>query len=483
MTHVIAIDLGNESGRVMRAAYDGRRIRAEPVYRFPNHPVMAAGTLNWDVLRLWHEIESGLEAALQSAADGIGVASFGVDFGLLDARDQLIANPVHMRDSRTDGMMDWVLARVDKQALFERTGIGFYVINTLYQLAAIKQTSPWQLDAARALLTMPNLINFWLTGEKLSEFTHTTTTQCYDWRRGDWDRTTLDALEISTHMLPPVIQPGTQVGSWRGVPVYAVASHDTGSAVVAVPAETPHFAYISSGTWSLFGIETREPLTNEAALAANITSEGGASGTYRPLKLVMGMWLVQSCRAAWQGQGVPASYARLVAQAKASPAFGALIDPDDSSFFAPGDMPARIRAFCASTGQRPPDTPGATIRCILESLALKYRLVLEQLIAASGQPVAVIHIVGGGARNALLCQMTADATGRLVLAGPVEATVLGNGLVQLMARGELADLAQARELVRASFPVRRYVPRQTAAWEAVYRERFAGLLGKTPITP
>lgn len=477
MTDLIAIDLGNESGRVMRVVYDGRVINAEQVYRFPNNPVVVSGTLHWDVLRLWHEISAGLDAALQVPAEGIGVDSFGVDFGLLDERDRLIGNPVHMRDSRTEGMMDWVLARVDKRALFERTGIGFYVINTLYQLAAIQRSAPWQLEAARALLTMPNLINFWLTGEKLSEFTHTTTTQCYDWQRGDWDRRTLDALGIPTRMLPPVVQPGVQMGRYRTTPVYSVASHDTGSAVVAVPTETPHFAYISSGTWSLFGIETRDPLTNRAALDGNITSEGGAYGTYRPLKLVMGMWLVQQCRTTWQGQGIATSYARLVAQAKQAPAFGALIDPDDGRFFAPGDMPGRIRAYCEQTGQRPPETPGEFIRCILESLALKYRMVLEQLIAASGQPVEVIHIVGGGAQNALLCQMTADATGRPVDAGPVEATALGNGLVQLIARGELRDMAEARALVRQSFRVKRYVPRASERWDAVYSRRFVPMVG------
>jgi rhamnulokinase len=461
----------------MRVEYDGRVIRAEQVYRFPNNPVVVGGTLHWDVLRLWHEISAGLGGALQAPAEGIGVDSFGVDFGLLDERDHLIGNPVHMRDSRTEGMMDWVLAQVDKRALFERTGIGFYVINTLYQLAAIQRSAPWQLEAARALLTMPNLINFWLTGEKLSEFTHTTTTQCYDWQREDWDRRTLTALGIPTRMLLPVVQPGVQIGRYRTTPVYSVASHDTGSAVVAVPTETPHFAYISSGTWSLFGIETRDPLTNRAALEGNITSEGGAYGTYRPLKLVMGMWLVQQCRAAWQGQGIATGYARLVAQAKQSPAFGALIDPDDGRFLAPGDMPGRIRAYCAQTGQRPPETPGEFIRCILESLALKYRMVLEQLIAASGQPVEVIHIVGGGAQNALLCQMTADATGRRVDAGPVEATALGNGLVQLIARGELRDMAEARALVRQSFRVRRYVPRQSGRWDAVYAGRFVPMVG------
>ncbi|HUN06553.1 MAG TPA: rhamnulokinase family protein [Aggregatilineales bacterium] len=476
MTTTLAIDLGNESGRVMRLRYDGSRISAEEVYRFANGPVTLRGTLHWDVLRLWNEIESGLSAALGEPAEGIGVDSFGVDFGLLDDRGQLLGNPVHMRDSRTEGMMDWVLERVPKEYLFERTGIGFYVINTLYQLAALFHQSPWQLDSARTFLTMPNLINYWLTGEKVSEWTHSTTTQMVNWRDEDWDTDTLDQLMIPTMMLPEIVPPGHRIGRYQGVPVYTVASHDTASAVVAVPAETAHYAYISSGTWSLFGIETRQPLTNTLALAANLTSEGGAYGTFRPSQLVMGMWLLQQCRLVWAAAGISTSYARLIAEAKKAPAFGPLINPDDARFFSPGDMPARIRAFCEETGQVPPQTPGEFVRCILESLALKYRRVLEQLIAASTQPVEVIHIVGGGAQNALLCQMTADATNRPVVAGPVEATALGNGLVQLIARGDLKDVVDARRLVRQSFALKTYKPKGHARWDEVYQDRFLTLL-------
>ncbi len=469
MTNLIAIDLGNESGRVMQVSFDGQHIVAAEVYRFPNHPVTVNGALTWDVLRLWHEVQQGLTQAMRLPLDGIAVDSFGVDFGLLDGRGHLVANPVHMRDSRTEGMLDWVLERIPRQTLFERTGgIGFYIINTLYQLVAIQQQSPWQLDAARTLLTMPNLMNFWLTGERLSEFTHTTTTQCYNPLAGDWDWLTLETLGLPQAIFPPVVHPGREIGRYQQIPVYAVATHDTGSAVVAVPAETPHYAYISSGTWSLMGIETRQPLTSPAALAANLTSEGGAFGTFRPLKMVMGLWLVQQCRALWAGQGINIDYDSLLRQAADSAPFAAFIDPDDASFFSPGDMPARIRAFCQRSGQLSPDGVGAVLRCIFESLALKYRMVLEQIIAVSGQPVEVIHIVGGGSQNPLLCQMTANATGHPVLAGPVEATALGNGLVQLIARGELRDLAQARDVVRASFPPNRYKPQSTSAWDEAY---------------
>ncbi len=476
MTTLAAVDLGNESGRVMRVTFDGGRISSSEVYRFLNQPVTVTGTLYWDALRLWHEIEIGLGKALAETVDGIGVDSFGVDFGLLDGHGKLIGNPVHMRDRRTEGMMEWVLARVPRATLWERSGgIGFYVINTLYQLAAVLQDAPWQLEAARTFLTMPNLLNYWLTGEKLSEFTHTTTTQCYNPLAGDWDWLTLETLGIPTAMFPAVVHPGERIGAYREVPVYAVASHDTGSAVVAVPAETPHYAYISSGTWSLFGVETRQPLINPAAMAANLTSEGGAFGTFRPLKMVMGMWLVQQCRVAWAAQGIDTDYERLLKQAEAAAPFRSLIDPDEAGFFPPGDMPGRVRAFCERTGQAVPESVGETLRCVLESLALKYRMVVEQLEGASGKPVEVIHIVGGGSQNPLLCQMAADATGRLVLAGPVEATALGNGLAQLIGRGELAGLDEARTVVRTSLPPARYDPRRGMGWEEAYG-RFVGMV-------
>jgi rhamnulokinase len=469
MTTLLAVDLGNESGRVMRVRFDGARLTSEEVHRFPNNPVTAHGTLYWDVLRLWHEIEHGVALARREDADSIGVASFGVDFGLLDTHGALVGNPVHMRDRRTEGMMEWVFERVPKATLWERSGgIGFYVINSLYQLAAIRQHQPWQLDAAETLLTMPNLINFWLTGEIASEFTHTTTTQCYNPFKGDWDRETLDALDIPTGIFPRVVQPGEQIGTHHGVPVYAVASHDTGSAVVSVPAETPNYAYISSGTWSLFGVETRAPLLNERAQRANLTSEGGAFGTYRPLKMVMGLWIIQQCRAVWAAQGEAVDYTGLMAAAEGAAPLRSWIDPDDPVFFTPGDMPGRIRDWCVKTDQPVPRTNAEIIRCALESLALKYRMVVEQLVEASGQPVDVIHVVGGGAQNPLLNGMTADATGRIVLAGPTEATTLGNALVQLIARGELRDLAQAREVVRATQTITRYEPQERARWDEAY---------------
>ncbi|MFN7210862.1 MAG: rhamnulokinase [Aggregatilineales bacterium] len=475
MTDVIAIDLGNESGRIFSVRFDGAHVQGTERYRFANVPVSVRGTLYWDILRLWHEIERGLAAAQLETAAAIGVDSFGVDFALLDRRGALLGNPVHMRDRRTEGMIELVTALVPRSELYQRTGIGFYPINTLYQLMAVQQDSPELLEIAHSLLTMPNLIAYWLTGERISEFTHSTTTQCYNPTLGAWDEELLARLGIPTHLLPTVVQPASWLGTYQEVPVFTVASHDTASAVVAVPTETPHFAYLSSGTWSLLGIETRAPILTEAAMAANITNEGGAFGTFRPLKMVMGMWLVQQCRARWQEQGQDVAYETLLSEAQSAQPFAALIDPDDPSFFAPTDMPARIADFCRATDQPAPESQGAILRCIFESLALKYRYALEQIVAATGAQVEALHIVGGGSQNALLCQMTADATGKTVYAGPVEATALGNGLVQLIGLGELADLAQARQVVRASYPPLVYTPAYLQDWEGAYA-RFRRLI-------
>lgn len=475
-TKLLAIDLGNESGRIMEIAFDGRAISSREAYRFLNTPVTAAGTLYWDVLRLWQEIQRGLEVGLQGGQiAGIAIDSFGVDFGLLDANDQLVGTPIHMRDARTTGMMQAVLALVPRNTLFQRTGVGFYVINTLYQLRAIQQQAPWQLEAGRTLLTIPNLFNFWLTGEKRSEFTHSTTTQCYNPTLGDWDRETLTTLGLPTAIFPAIIQPGTLLGQYKSAPVLAVASHDTASAVAAVPTETPNYMYISSGTWSLVGVETARPIITAAALSANFTNEGGAGGQFRLLKMIMGLWILQQCRAVWSEQGQDQPYDKLIKAAEQAAPFAALFDPDDDRFFSPGDMPARIRQVCQELGQPAPATDGAVVRSLMESLALKYRYVLEQLLLVTGQPIEVIHIVGGGAQNELLCQMTADATHRPVLAGPTEATALGNGLVQLIALGEIKDLAEARAIIRHSHPPRRYEPRNDAAWEAAY-QRFKAML-------
>jgi rhamnulokinase len=367
-------------------------------------------------------------------------------------------------------MMALVLARVGKAQVFEQTGIQFMPINTLYQLMSLVEKQSPQLPAAHTFLTAPDLLNYWLTGTLACEFTNATTTQLFNPRTGNWAAELMDALNIPRSIFPPIIQPGTPIGTYEGVSVIAPACHDTGSAVAAVPAQTPHYAYISSGTWSLVGLETTAPIINAAALAANVTNEGGVAGTYRLLKNVMGLWIIQQCRATWEANGQTYSYAELAQLAGAAPPLQSFVDPNDARFLPAGNHPLLVQALCAERGQPIPQTPGEIVRCVLDSLALAYREALQTLQALTGATCEVIHIVGGGARNELLCQLTAEATGLPVVAGPVEATVLGNALVKLTARGELTSLAEARQLVARMGVLRRYEPQAATRWgEAVQR--------------
>lgn len=473
MTKVLAIDLGAESGRVLRVGFDGRRFDFEELHRFPNVPVMAGGTLYWDVLRLWHEITSGIDAAGPQIA-GLGIDTWGCDFALLDRDGALLGNPVHYRDARIEGLDDYVFERVPRRTVFERTGIQFLPLNTLYQLASLARADSPQLACAETFLPFPNLFNYWLTGDKSAEFTHVSTTQVYDPRKHDWDYATLEAIGVPTHMFGEVVQPGARLGEYRGIPVFVPASHDTGSAVVGVPATGSDFAYLSSGTWSLLGTEVQEPVINDAAFAANVTNEGGVGGTFRLLFNVTGLWLAQQCRAFWAAQGRALGYDRLVAEARPAPPFRSLINPDDARFLPPGDMPARIRDYCRESGQPLPERVGDYMRCIYESLALKYRQTLERLHTVSGRPVDRLHIIGGGSQNALLNQMTADATGLPVIAGPVEATALGNAIVQFIALGELKDVAEARAILADTPGTVAYEPRPDERWQEAY-QRFCRL--------
>lgn len=469
--NVIAIDLGAESGRVMRVNFDGEQLSMETCYRFPNTPVKVRDTLHWDVLRLWHEIQDGLAAAITPQSAALGLDTWGIDFALLDRVGNLLANPIHYRDARTTGMMEWVFERVPKRTIFERTGIQFMVINTLYQLASLQAQRSPLLDYASTFLTIPDLFNYWLTGAQVCEFSNATTTQCYNQQIGGWDLETLAALNIPTYIFPPIVPSGVKIGTWGNLPVIAPACHDTGSAVAAVPTQTRNYAYLSSGTWSLIGLELDAALINNASYAANVTNEGGVYGTTRLLKNVMGLWLAQQSRATWEAVGQSYSYAELAQMAEAAPPFSAMIDPDDPSFLEPGDMPARIAAFCNRTNQSSPNSVGGFMRVIYESLALKYRYVLETLGGLTGQPIDCLHIIGGGGQNALLNQMTADAIGLPVITGPVEATALGNALVQWVALGELRDLQQGRELLGRSFPTQTYEPNSTH--QALYNEAYA----------
>ena len=484
----LAFDLGAESGRGVLGHFDGERLTLEELHRFPNGGVRVLDSLHWDVLRLWHEMKAALSICAQQNRDlnGIGIDTWGVDFALLGREDVLLGFPYHYRDSRTDGMLEEAFRRMPRSILFERSGCQFLQINTLYQLLSMVVHRSPLLDAAETFLMIPDLFNFWLTGRKVCEFTDATTTQFYDPRRQNWSKEICEALGLPTKMLPEIVQPGTQLATLlpsvaaetglAQIPVIAPACHDTGSAVAAVPAQGGDWAYISSGTWSLMGVETPEPIVTDQALALNFTNEGGVENTFRFLKNIMGLWLVQECRRTWAQAGNEMSYPQMTQLAESAKPFSALIDPDDDAFLPPGDMPSRIVDYCKRTEQSPPSDPGEIIRCALESLAFKYRWVLEKLEAVRGRAIDVIHIVGGGAQNQMLCQFTADATGKPVVVGPIEATALGNIAVQAIACGLIGSISEAREIVRRSFDVATYEPQGWARWEEAYG-RFLDITG------
>ncbi|MCS6834571.1 MAG: rhamnulokinase [Anaerolineae bacterium] len=475
MRAVIAVDLGAESGRVMRVSFDGQHFSLEEVHRFRNQPIEAHDTLYWNALRLWRDIQAGIDRALAlGPAESVAISTWGVDFAMLDERGQLIDNPVHYRDKRTQGMVEWVHERVDARTIFERTGIQLMSINTLYQLASLRAHNDPALRLTKRILTIPSLFTYWLSGAQVNEFTHSTTTQCYNPRRQNWDDETLEAVGIDPSLFAEVVPPGTHLGAYRGLTVFATASHDTASAVVAVPLTNPNSAYLSSGTWSLIGLEIDQPIINDEAFAAAITNEGGAYGTYRLLQNVMGLWLAQQSRETLARAGQTYSYDDLVTMAERAEPFRSLIDPNDPRFLEPGDMPARIRDACRETGQPMPEDAGQIIRTIYESLAFKYRAVLDKLIALTGRQVERLHIVGGGSRNALLNQLTANAIGRQVVAGPTEGTALGNAIVQLIALGELDDVQQARAVLSQTEQTGVYEPQERQLYEAQY-QRFLAL--------
>ena len=472
---VAAVDLGASAGRVMVGRAGDGQLELHQAHRFGNVPVSVAGTLYWDILRLHRGVLDGLRAAARAFdLAGLGIDSWGVDYGLLDDTGALLGNPVHYRDARTDGVAERVLARIPAAELYATTGTAQLPFNTIYQLAAAAGTP--QLAAARTLLLIPDLLGYWLTGEVGAEITNASTTQLYDARQHCWATGVIAAAGLPGHLFPPLRQPGTILGPLRpgvagrtALPVITVGSHDTASAVAAVPASGPSFGYISCGTWSLVGVELDHPVLTEASRLASFTNEAGLDGTVRYLRNVMGLWLLQESVRAWADAGQPADLASLLAAAARAPARQAVIDPDDPVFLPPGDMPGRIAEACHRTGQpAPPDAP-AVVRCILDSLALAYRRAIRQAQQLSGQQVDVVHVVGGGARNELLMQLTADACGRPVVAGPTEAAALGNILVQARALGAApGDLAGMRALLRATQPLRHYrpTPGTTAGWDA-----------------
>ena len=464
---VAAVDLGAASGRVLGGRVGPDTLDLTEVARFANVPVRVGGTLHWDVLRLYHGILDGLRMAGPVAS--VGVDSWGVDFGLLDADGRLLANPVHYRDDRTDGVMTRTLAEVGALEIYRHTGIQFLPFNTVYQLLALAGTA--QYRNATTLLLIPDLISYWLTGRVGAELTNASTTQLFDPTTGGWATDLMHRLGLRTDVFPELVRPGEVIGDLvpdvaaatglgdRPPRVVAVGSHDTASAVVGVPAAGERFAYISCGTWSLVGVELDRPVLTEDSRQANFTNEVGVDGTIRYLRNVMGLWLLQECQRVWHDRGLDTDLDDLLAAATALPPFACVVDPDDPVFLPPGDMPARIADAVRRLDQPVPVDPPAVVRCIVDSLALAHRRALLDAQRLSGRTVDVVHIVGGGARNELLCQLTADACGLPIEAGPVEAGAIGNALVQARTLGAIGpDLTALRALVRSTQRIRRYEP-------------------------
>ncbi|MDA0588574.1 MAG: rhamnulokinase [Planctomycetota bacterium] len=490
----LAIDLGAESGRVVAGLFDGKTVQLEELHRFRNGPVSVGGTLRWDLVNLWREIQIGIakgSAQFGDSIQSIGVDTWGVDYVLMTDKEELLGLPYCYRDDRTNGLMNHTLTQVSRDEIFSHTGLQFMEINTLYQLVAMSQQSPKLLSQAATFLMIPDFLNWLLCGSRVVEFTNATTTQCFHAANRTWAFDMLGKLGLPGAMFPNVVDPGTKLGTLREevareancarFDVVAPATHDTGSAVVAVPTEltgTAKWAYISSGTWSLMGLEVPEAVLTERALALNVTNEGGVDGTFRLLKNIMGLWLVQQCRTSFERKGNRLEYAELAALAAEAEPFRSLVEPDDERFLAPDDMAEAIASWCRDTDQPEPETPGQFIRCCLESLALKYRRVLGWLEELGGDKVEVVHIVGGGTKNELLNQFTSNACGCPVVTGPVEATALGNVLIQARTAGQIGSLAEIRKVVRNSSEMNRYEPTDMEQWDAADARlaEFAGRL-------
>ena len=482
----LAVDLGASSGRVVAGLFDGAKLSLEEVYRFENGGVLAGGRMHWDILSLWQHVQSGLRAAGKTYGGrivSVGVDTWGVDFGLLGRNDELLGNPYHYRDRHTAGILDKAFRIVPREEIFAATGLQFMEFNSLYQLLAMKQAGSPLLDVAQSFLMIPDLFHWLLTGVKANEYTNASTTQCLNPKTGSWATDLLDRFGLPTQFLGPIVPPGSVLGKLQAsvveetnltnVQVILPGTHDTASAVMAVPAaskpgQRPDWCYISSGTWSLMGVETPQPIINDRCYQLNFTNEGGVAGTTRVLKNIAGLWLVQECRRIWKLQGREFSFDELMQRAAEALPLTSLVNPDDPSFVAPKDMPAAIRDYCARTGQMAPATEGAIIRAALESLALRYRIVLGYLEELIGGLIETIHIVGGGAQNRLLCQMAADACNRRVVAGPIEATSIGNLMMQAVAQGAIGSIAEAREITCTSFAVQEYEPKDPQPWDEAF---------------
>jgi len=486
----LAFDLGATSGRAILGRLDSGLIKLEELHRFSNDPVTYNGEMHWDAPRLWFEMRRALDIARRQAEriDSIGVDTWGVDYALLGEGGSLIENPWHYRDPRTDGMVEEVTGKVTAERIYDQTGIQFMALNTLYQLYAASRRTPNLLYNAEFLVTMPDLLNYWLTGVVSCEYTIASTTQFLDWRTRGWACDLLQKLDIPTHLLAPIIPPGTEIGRLRTdlgsahdlafTTVIAPACHDTGSAVAAVEAGIAggrKTAFLSSGTWSLLGTEVGAAVVTDQARRLNFTNEGGVGNTIRLLKNITGMWLLEGCRAAWAQAGEPSArepytYPQLLEAAAEAPSLKRWINPDAPAFVRPSDMTRAIRNFCRQTDQPEPETPGDFTRTVIESLALKYRFELEQLESLTGTKFDEVRVIGGGSQNAMLNQCTADATGKRVVAGPSEATALGNIVMQMVGRGAVESIAEGREIVSRSFPPTTFLPKPKPGWETAYED-------------
>jgi rhamnulokinase len=484
----LSVDLGASSGRVMAAHWDGRRFELEELHRFANGGVRVGDRLFWDVLHIWSEMQTGFsrfKVRYGESPASIGVDAWGVDFALLDDAGRLIGNPVHYRDERTGGVPEALFSKVSAEALFEETGVQTWQINTIFQLYSMVLANDPQLSCAATLLTIPDLFSFFLCGARRVEYTEATTTQMFSHRLASWSAGTLERLSIPVHVLPEIVRPGTIVGQIhnsilencgfdREVPVVAVASHDTASAVAAIPNMGPDSAFISSGTWSLMGVEVSHPNVSACARRLQFTNEGAADGSYLLMKNLSGLWIIEECRRQWEREGEHLDWTDLLEAAASCPSFRSLLEPNESRFEAPPSMPSAIQDYCRSTGQPVPETPGAVARAVFESLALKYRSVLASLELLTSRTFSTIRIVGGGSRNGLLCQMVADACGRRVVAGPAEATSLGNVMLQAIATSCISSFEFGRACIGESVQCVEYEPHATGSWDDAYA-RFRSL--------
>lgn len=478
---VLAFDFGASSGRAIIGCFDGDKITLEEVHRFSNDPVSVGGTVYWDVLRLFYEIKQGIvKAKIAGGFDSIGIDTWGVDFGLIDSEGKLMENPVHYRDTRTAGLVEESFKTMPKEKLYGITGIQFMELNTLFQLISLKKYRPWMLDRADKMLFMPDLFAYMLTGKMCAEYSIASTSQLIDLETKSWSKEILDAFGIKKSLFAPLVKPGTVLGELSKeiceecgvdpVSVISVCGHDTQSAITSVPCEDGNFAFLSSGTWSLFGTELDKPIVNETSMNINITNEGGFDDSTGFLKNIIGLWLIQESRRQWKREGEEYSYADLEKLALAAEPFKCFIDPDAPEFVPHGNIPERVREFCRRTGQYVPETVGEVMRCIYESLAMKYRLTFEKLRECTKRDYPVIHVIGGGTKDGLLCQMTANSCDRTVKAGPIEATVMGNVAVQLMSDGSVENIGQARKIIAESSELKIFEPKDTGDWAKAYED-------------